>query len=120
MFPGEAYVFGFPLPVYRPLMDEHTFFENFVQEFMPHKTYLCYEVELQEDDAWIPVDEFKGFLCNQVTKHSRQDLPNRGYSGRSFSVYPGCPRKLSLIGPRSCCGSAWSPGWGKGGGQFLL
>uniref|UniRef100_A0A671DNE9 DNA dC->dU-editing enzyme APOBEC-3G n=1 Tax=Rhinolophus ferrumequinum TaxID=59479 RepID=A0A671DNE9_RHIFE len=46
-------------------MDEDTFRENFSQELKPHKTYLCYEVELQEDDAWIPVDEFKGFLRNQ-------------------------------------------------------
>lgn len=113
MFPGGAYVFGFPLPVYRPLMDKDTFLENFTHEVKPHKTYLCYEVELQEDDAWVPVDEYKGFLRNQVTEHSRQDLPNRGYSGRSFSVHLGCPRKLSLIGPHGCCGSSWSPGGGR-------
>lgn len=80
VFPGGAHAFGFPLPVYRPLMDKDTFLDTFHQENWEHKTYLCYEVELQEDDAWIPVDEYKGFLRNQVTEHSRQDLPNRGYS----------------------------------------
>ncbi|XP_074182510.1 DNA dC-_dU-editing enzyme APOBEC-3G [Rhinolophus sinicus] len=51
----------------RPLMDKDTFLENFTHEVQPHKTYLCYEVELQEDDAWVPVDEYKGFLRNQGT-----------------------------------------------------
>lgn len=49
----------------RPLMDKDTFLDTFHQKNLKHETYLCYEVELQEDDAWIPVDEYKGFLRNQ-------------------------------------------------------
>lgn len=89
--PRRSLYLWFPLPVYRPLMEKHTFFENFVQEVWPQKTYLCYEVELQEDDAWIPVDEFRGFLRNQVTKHSRQDLPNRDIQGEASLCTRGVP-----------------------------
>lgn len=60
-------------------MKRSTFSENFNNAEWPAKTYLCYEVDVLEgDDSWIPLDEFKGFLRNQVTDHIL------GNSGRSF------------------------------------
>ncbi|XP_023604654.1 DNA dC-_dU-editing enzyme APOBEC-3G-like isoform X2 [Myotis lucifugus] len=34
------------------------------------KTYLWYEVEFREGDAWAPVEELQGFLRNQVLRHA--------------------------------------------------
>lgn len=85
-------------------MDEVIFTENF-GEYKQHETYLCYEVQLFEDDSQVPVKEFKSFLRNQVTYHSRQSLPILGHSGRRFSAQ-GMSSKHCPFGPRSCCGFA--------------
>lgn len=54
----------------RPLMVKETFLENFHQDKWPPKTYLCYEVERLEGDAWIPEEEHKGFLRNEPGSHA--------------------------------------------------
>nr|ASK05231.1 apolipoprotein B mRNA editing enzyme catalytic polypeptide-like 3Z1l [Pteropus alecto] len=54
-----------PAPEARPLMDEQTFLDNFSHLNYLHETYLCYEVESMNDDLWIPMDEYKGFLRNK-------------------------------------------------------
>lgn len=59
-------------------MPRETFRENFTNAVWLPNTYLCYEVDVLKDDSWVPLDEFKGFLRNQVTDH----IP--GNSGRSF------------------------------------
>lgn len=82
MIPGGVpCLWALPACVRRPLMDESTFIDNF-SDFMPRQTYLCYEVEVSEGDSWTPVEEFKGFLRNQVADLSRQGLPTLGRSGR--------------------------------------
>nr|ASK05255.1 apolipoprotein B mRNA editing enzyme catalytic polypeptide-like 3Z1e [Pteropus vampyrus] len=52
-------------PEARGLMDEQTFLDNFNNLIYPHKTYLFYETERMQDDLWIPLDEYKGFLQNK-------------------------------------------------------
>nr|ASK05262.1 apolipoprotein B mRNA editing enzyme catalytic polypeptide-like 3Z1l [Pteropus vampyrus] len=52
-------------PEARGLMDEQTFLDNFNNLIYRHKTYLCYETERMQDDLWIPLDEYKGFLQNK-------------------------------------------------------
>lgn len=99
MIPGRApHLWVPPACVHRPLMDEVTFNANF-SENPRHQTYLCYEVKVLEDDSRGPVNEFKGFLSNQVTDHSRQGLPILGHSGRRFSVHKGCPLNIVPLVP---------------------
>ncbi|ELK33491.1 DNA dC-_dU-editing enzyme APOBEC-3G [Myotis davidii] len=45
-------------------MDATTFKDNFGITWA-NETYLCYEVEVQEGDAWAPVEGLQGFLRNQ-------------------------------------------------------
>ncbi|XP_039710979.1 DNA dC-_dU-editing enzyme APOBEC-3G-like [Pteropus medius] len=54
-----------PAPEARPLMDEQTFLDNFSHLNYLNETYLCYEVDRMQDDLWIPLDEYKGFLRNK-------------------------------------------------------
>ena len=81
-------------------MDEKTFLDNFSHLVHPHKTYLCYEVERLEGDLWIPLDERKGFLHNEVTDHSRQDVPILDRSGRRFSEHTECPQTPRYWSPQ--------------------
>ncbi|XP_023604878.1 DNA dC-_dU-editing enzyme APOBEC-3G-like, partial [Myotis lucifugus] len=48
----------------RTLMDATTFRVNF-SYYRERKTYLCYEVEVREGDAWVPVKKLQDFLRNQ-------------------------------------------------------
>nr|KAF6367526.1 hypothetical protein mMyoMyo1_000835 [Myotis myotis] len=47
-----------------PLIDGTTFEVNFSHNW-EKKTHLCYEVEVREEDTWVPVEELQGFLRNQ-------------------------------------------------------
>ncbi|XP_059970198.1 DNA dC-_dU-editing enzyme APOBEC-3A [Mesoplodon densirostris] len=47
------------------LLDEITFNENFMNQKRARKTYLCYEVEILDGDARVPLDENKGFVRNK-------------------------------------------------------
>lgn len=58
-----------PAPTGRPLMDVTTFKSNFGFTWAT-ETYLCYEVEVREGDAWVPVEELQGFLRNEVFCHA--------------------------------------------------
>lgn len=77
-------------------MDRHSFRENFNQNKQPHETSLSFEVELLEGDSWVRVDEFTGFLRNEVTERSRQDLPKLGYLGESFQCTWGVQKATHL------------------------
>ncbi|XP_023382253.1 DNA dC-_dU-editing enzyme APOBEC-3A-like [Pteropus vampyrus] len=89
-----------PAPEARPLMDERTFLDNFSHLNYLNETYLCYEVDCMQDDLWIPLDEYKGFLRNKVTDQSRQDTLILGCSGRRFSVHTGCPQTRRYWSPQ--------------------
>ncbi|XP_028346448.1 DNA dC-_dU-editing enzyme APOBEC-3A isoform X1 [Physeter macrocephalus] len=52
-------------PRSRCLLDENTFTENFKNQINTRKTYLCYEVEIVDGDARVPLDEIKGFVHNK-------------------------------------------------------
>nr|ASK05260.1 apolipoprotein B mRNA editing enzyme catalytic polypeptide-like 3Z1j [Pteropus vampyrus] len=54
-----------PAPEARPLMNKQTFLDNFSHLNYLNETYLCYEVDRMQDDLWIPLDEYKGFLRNK-------------------------------------------------------
>ncbi|XP_023383233.1 DNA dC-_dU-editing enzyme APOBEC-3G-like, partial [Pteropus vampyrus] len=54
-----------PAPEARPLVNKQTFLHNFSHLNYLHETYLCYEVDRMQDDLWIPLDEYKGFLRNK-------------------------------------------------------
>ncbi|XP_059537506.1 uncharacterized protein LOC132226953 isoform X5 [Myotis daubentonii] len=54
-----------PAPTGRPLMDVTTFKSNFGITWAT-ETYLCYEVEVREGDAWVPVEGLQGLLRNQL------------------------------------------------------
>ncbi|XP_023603388.1 DNA dC-_dU-editing enzyme APOBEC-3G-like [Myotis lucifugus] len=58
-----------PAPNGRTLMDATTFKDNFSHR-RARRTYLCYQVEVWEGDAWAPVEELYGFLCNQGLRHA--------------------------------------------------
>uniref|UniRef100_G1Q326 DNA dC->dU-editing enzyme APOBEC-3G n=1 Tax=Myotis lucifugus TaxID=59463 RepID=G1Q326_MYOLU len=54
-----------PACAHRPLMDPTTFEWNFGITWAK-ETYLCYEVEVREGDAWVPAKEHEGFLRNEA------------------------------------------------------
>nr|KAF6367528.1 hypothetical protein mMyoMyo1_000836 [Myotis myotis] len=58
-----------PAPSGRSLMDVDTFNSNF-GIIWATETYLCYEVEVREEDTWVPVEGLQGFLRNQVYCHA--------------------------------------------------
>lgn len=85
--PGEPHALLPPACAHRCLMDGTTFKYNFGQKCVS-KTYLCYEVEVQEGDKWVLVEELQGSLCNQVSEHSRQgpqDSQGEGFHARGVS-----------------------------------
>ncbi|XP_014404679.1 PREDICTED: DNA dC-_dU-editing enzyme APOBEC-3G-like, partial [Myotis brandtii] len=93
-----------PAPTGRPLMDVTTFKDNFGHNW-EKKTYLWYEMEVPEGDAWVPVEELQGFLRNQGAdthwepRHAEECFLNRV---RSWHLDEG--KQYSL----TCC-YIWSP-----------
>ncbi|XP_070264953.1 DNA dC-_dU-editing enzyme APOBEC-3G-like [Myotis yumanensis] len=90
----------------RPLIDGTTFEVNFGHDW-EKKTYLCYQVEVREGDAWVPGKELQGFLRNQVLCHAELCFLDRvpcwnldeGRQYRltcyiSWSPCPDCAQKL--------------------------
>ncbi|XP_070264955.1 DNA dC-_dU-editing enzyme APOBEC-3A-like [Myotis yumanensis] len=55
----------------RPLMKKRTFKRNFGNK-CENQTYLCYEVEVQEDDAWVPVEGLQGIRRKLITGTHRE------------------------------------------------
>ncbi|KAK1341622.1 hypothetical protein QTO34_018037 [Cnephaeus nilssonii] len=102
-----------PACAHRALMDITTFEDNFGVK-REKKTYLCYEVEVLEGDAWAPMEEHQGFLRNQGAdtpweprRHAELCFLDRVRSWRldrgkhyrltwyiSWSPCPGCALKL--------------------------
>ncbi|XP_008561458.1 PREDICTED: DNA dC-_dU-editing enzyme APOBEC-3G-like [Galeopterus variegatus] len=84
-------------------LDEDTFTYNFINDpLVPglHQTYLCYEVDLLDGDTWVPLNELKGFVRNQVT-FLAQPHPGRAIPSPARQLLPA---KLDWGGcePRLC------------------
>ncbi|XP_070264954.1 DNA dC-_dU-editing enzyme APOBEC-3G-like [Myotis yumanensis] len=87
-----------PAPTGRTLINVKTFKDNFGITW-PSETYLCYEVEVREGDAWAPVEELQGFLRNEVLCHAELCFLDRV---RSWRLDEGKQYRLT-------CYISWSP-----------
>ncbi|XP_023603390.1 DNA dC-_dU-editing enzyme APOBEC-3G-like [Myotis lucifugus] len=88
----------------RPLIKGSTFKRNFRNK-CKNQTYLCYEVEVWEGNAWAPVEELQGFLRNQGADTHRE----RRHAELCFLDRVPCWNLDGLKKYRLTCYISWSP-----------
>ncbi|KAM9071676.1 DNA dC-_dU-editing enzyme APOBEC-3A [Megaptera novaeangliae] len=87
------------------LLDENTFTENFMNQTRARKTYLCYKVEILDGDAWVSLDENKGFVHNKGANQPGQPCHAELYfldRIRSWNLDRGLHYRLT-------CFISWTP-----------